>query len=311
MSNFKPSIQELVRVEDRISFLYLEFAALTRYGGSLNVKRRTGNIHIPLAQIGCLWLGPSVTLTHQAMELISECRTTVMWIGDEGLAFYAHGSPLTGSSRLLTAQAVIHTDPAKRLECAKAMYCMRFGEDTPSRTDSIARFRGAEGARVKKIYKLYSDKYKVAWNGRMYTPGAIGKSDTINQALTVAHHCMYAVSSGVIHGLGLHPGLSVVHNGTQDSFVYDVADLYKTEICVPIAFRVARNHPDVTGRKLSSIIRAEMRAELTASRIVPRAVKDIYNLLLGEEVRGEYSTTDHLWDSGGVVGSGINYGDVF
>lgn len=309
MGASKPSIHDLVRVEDRISFLYLEYAALTRYEGSLNVKRRTGNIHIPLAQIGCLWLGPSVTLTHQAMTLISECRTAVMWVGEDGLAFYAHGSPLSRSSRLLTAQAEIHTNRSMRLSCAKAMYRMRFGDDVPDRVTSISTLRGAEGARVKRVYRIYADKYGVEWGGRVYTPGVLGKSDTVNQALTVAHHCMYAVVSGVIHGLGLHPGMSVVHNGTQDSFVYDIADLYKTELCVPVAFRVARDYEDINGRKLASVVRAEMRKDMTAARIVPRAVSDIHTLLNCGPVQGDYSTADYLWDVGGDSASGVNYAE--
>ena len=38
---------------------------------------------------------------------------------------------------------------------------------------------------------------------------------------------------------GYSAGLGFIHTGKMLSFVYDVADLYKTETTVPLAFRLA------------------------------------------------------------------------
>lgn len=311
MSVLKPSVKELVRVERRIGFLYIEYAALLRDKGSIKAVRRTGEAPIPVATVGTLWLGPSVTLTHQAMTLITECGTTLMWSGSDGLAYYASGRPLSRCTELLSAQARIHTSQRSRMKCAKQMYQMRFGEKPPQGADTLNKLRGHEGVRVREVYRTYSTKYQVPWNGREFTPGELSKSDLINQCLTVAHHCMYAVIGGVVHGLGMHPGLSVVHNGTQESFIYDIADLYKTEICVPVAFKVARDNPDASSYRVASMVRAEMRANMTTARVVPRAVKDIYKLLLNSDVTDDdvsYDSADHLWDVTGVLPSGRNYG---
>jgi CRISPR-associated protein Cas1 len=307
VSVLKPSVKELVRVQGRIGFLYVEYAALLRDGGSLKAVRETGTVLIPVATVGTLWLGPSVTLTHQAMSLITECGTTVMWMGEDGLAYYGSGRPLNSRTRLLSAQAEIHSSSRLRMKCAREMYAMRFDEEPPRSATTLNKLRGHESGRVKKSYSLYAGKYNISWNGRVYRHGEIEKSDTINQCLTMSHHCLYAVIGGVIHGLGLHPGLSVVHNGTQESFVYDIADLYKTQICVPVAFRVARDMDGASTYEISRSIRSEMRLEMTAERIVPQAVKDIYTLLLHEEVEASYDTIDSLWDIDGDTSSGRNY----
>ena len=308
MSYLKPAVHELVRVEDRISFLYIEFAVLVRDGSALKAVRDTGTVCLPTAEISALWLGPSVTVTHQAMSLLFEWGTTVVWVGEDGVACYGSGRSLNSRTRLLEAQARIHISPKLRLRCAREMYAMRFGEDAPSDATTYNALRGHEGARVRKSYAAYAAKYNVSWSGRLFTPGELAKSDPINQALTVAHHCLYAVVGGVVHGLGVHPGLSVVHNGTQSSFIYDIADLYKTDVCIPAAFKVVSENPQASGPLLSRFVRLEMRINLTSERVVPQAVKDIYDLLMSEDVESSYSTIDHLWDRAAHVHGGINYG---
>ena len=44
--------------------------------------------------------------------------------------------------------------------------------------------------------------------------------------------------------LGLSPGLGFIHVGHDCSFVYDIADLYKSEVVIPVAFQVASEEPE-------------------------------------------------------------------
>ena len=50
---------------------------------------------------------------------------------------------------------------------------------------------------------------------------------------------LYGLVYSVIVALGLSPGLGFVHTGHELSFVYDIADLYKTETSILVAFEVA------------------------------------------------------------------------
>ena len=101
----KPSIQELPRMRDRMSFIYLEHCVLNRSESAVTVTDAKGIIHIPVATIGTLLLGPGTNITHRAMELIGDAGASVIWVGERGVRYYAHGRPLSHSSKLLLYQA--------------------------------------------------------------------------------------------------------------------------------------------------------------------------------------------------------------
>jgi CRISPR-associated protein Cas1 len=97
--------QELVRVVDRISFLYLDKCVVNRDSNAITATDERGTVHIPAASVGVLLLGPGTTITHQAITLLSDSGSTVVWTGERGVRYYAHGTPLARSSRLLPAHA--------------------------------------------------------------------------------------------------------------------------------------------------------------------------------------------------------------
>lgn len=66
------------------------------------------------------------------------------------------------------------------------------------------------------------------------------------------HACLYGLAHAVIVALGCAPGLGFVHVGHECSFVYDIADLYKAEVTIPIAFEVAAQAPE----DLPAVVRA-------------------------------------------------------
>ena len=58
--------------------------------------------------------------------LLAQCGVTVVWVGEQGVRYYAHGSSLARSTRLLEAQADAVSNTRKRLAVARRMYEMRF-----------------------------------------------------------------------------------------------------------------------------------------------------------------------------------------
>jgi CRISPR-associated protein Cas1 len=107
--------------------------------------------------------------------------------------------------------------------------------------------------------------------------------------------------------MGCSPGLGFVHSGHERSFVYDVADLYKAEITIPIAFTVAAASP----RDVGATTRRSVRDALVQAHILERTVKDIRWLLLGEgAAETELETVVlHLWDDKqGLMPNAVSYG---
>lgn len=121
----------------------------------------------------------------------------------------------------------------------------------------------------------------------------------------MGHACLYGVAHAVIAALGCSPGLGFIHVGHENSFVYDIADLYKAEVTIPAAFEIAATNPAQTG----SATRRLVRDRIAAAHILERMVRDIHTLL----AEGEDGGTGHLdevklWNgTADLVANGINY----
>jgi CRISPR-associated protein Cas1 len=309
----KADLQELPRISDRLSFLYVERCLISRQDSAITVTDDRGTVHVPAAALGVIMLGPGTNISHRAMELIGDTGASVIWVGERGVRYYAHGRPLTHSSRLLIAQANLVSSTRTRLAVARAMYGLRFpNEDVSGMT--MQQLRGREGSRIRNVYKAASQKTGVKWSGRDYDPDDYSAGDPVNMALSAAHACLYGVAHSVIAALGCSPGLGFVHTGHERSFVYDIADLYKTEITIPIAFEIAAKNPTDIG----AITRRAVRDAISDGKILDRAARDIRALLLGnmpdsadDGADDSYADTMSLWDEKlGFVKNAVLYSEA-
>jgi len=301
----KPKLQELPQVKERISFLYLEHAVINRVDSAITVTDDRGTVHVPSAALGVILLGPGTKVTHRAMELIGDSGASVLWVGERGVRYYAHGRPLTHSSRLLISQANLVSNVRSRAVVARQMYTMRFPEEDVS-SMSLQQLRGREGARIRMVYRKYSKETGVPWHGREYDPNDFDSSSTVNKALSAAHACLYGVCHSVIVAIGCSPGLGFIHSGHERSFVYDVADLYKAEITIPIAFDVASKYSDADD--IGRITRRAVRDAISDGKILSRAAKDIRTLLMDEVEDDATWDVVELWDDkNGLIKSGVSY----
>lgn len=309
--NVKPDLQALPVIRERISFLYLERCLVNRHDNAITVTDIRGTVHVPAATLSVIMLGPGTNVTHRAMELIGVTGASTIWVGEHGVRYYAHGRPLTHSAHLLIKQAELVSNTRSRLAVARRMYSMRFeGEDVSKM--SMQQLRGREGSRIRAVYREASKKTGVSWNRREYDPNNFTASDPVNMALSAAHACLYGVAHSVIVALGCSPGLGFVHTGHERSFVYDIADLYKAEITIPIAFEVAAQLPEDIG----AVTRRTVRNAISDGRILERMVKDIRELILGisedgssQEVPELETNIVKLWDEkNGFVKNAVSYG---
>jgi CRISPR-associated protein Cas1 len=303
--------KELVRVSDRVSFLYLERCVVNRDSNAITATDERGTVHVPAASVGALVLGPGTTITHQAILLMSDSGSTIVWTGERGVRYYAHGTPLSRSSRLLQAQAAAVSNRSKRLHVARTMYQMRFpGEDVAGL--SMQQLRGREGSRVRRVYREHSKRTGVPWTRRTYDVADWEGGDPINQALSATNAALYGVVHSVIVALGCSPALGFIHTGHHRSFVYDIADLYKAEMSIPVAFdAVAQGDTH-----LGAAARRRMRERFYRGKLLERCAHDLQLLLLGDsasrqEEQLEIETTS-LWDEQvDSVPGGTSYGEPF
>ncbi len=285
-----------------MTFLYLEHCKLNREDSAIVVRDEKGSVFIPAAAISVLLLGPGTDVTHRAMELIGDTGVCTIWVGEQGVRYYAGGRPLTHRAALLQKQAELVSNQREHLNVVRAMYEMRFPGENVS-TLTMQQLRGREGARIRKAYLAASRQFGIEWNGRDYTPEHFEADSPVNQALTAGNMCLYGLAHAVIFALGCSPGLGFVHVGHENSFVYDIADLYKAEIVIPLAFEVAAENPP----DLPAVMRRRTRDKMTEAGLLERIVKDVRHLLRAGEENAEAIL--YLWDNvREALPSGHSYG---
>ncbi|UMO99993.1 type I-E CRISPR-associated endonuclease Cas1e [Amycolatopsis sp. EV170708-02-1] len=246
------------------------------------------------------------------MMLLAESGSTAVWVGEHGVRYYAHGRTLTNSSRLLEQQAALVSNRTSRLRVARQMYAMRFPDDD-THALTMQQLRGKEGARVRRLYRLHAERTGVAWQRRDYDTDDFASGTPVNQALSAANTSLYGVIHAVIVALGCAPGLGFVHTGHIKSFVYDIADLYKADLTIPIAFDIATRDVADIGAEARRTVRDHMKD----GAFLETCVRDIKTLLTTNDDAIEYGPDAFdnpdvvmLWDyNGRNVAGGTAYGD--
>ncbi|REE61418.1 CRISPR-associated Cas1 family protein [Streptomyces sp. 3212.3] len=306
-----PTLAMLPRVVDSLSFLYLDMVRIVQDDTGVCAQiptqdKRTDTVYIPTAALSCLLLGPGVSITTPALATLARHGTSVVCTGAGVVRAYAAILPDSLTTHWLEQQVAVWSDPELRLDVAVQMYGMRFDDDVPDGT-TLAQLRGMEGQRMKALYRLLAQQHGIGRFRRNYHPDQWQAQDPVNLALSAANTCLYGIVHAALLALGCSPALGFVHAGTQHAFVYDIADLYKADITLPVAFALHQSaNPEQEARR-------RFREELRLLRLLPRIVQDIQSLLTPgaePEDRSERRDVDmvHLWDPEvGVLPAGVNY----
>ncbi|UGQ10914.1 type I-E CRISPR-associated endonuclease Cas1e [Yinghuangia sp. ASG 101] len=301
---WKAHPHDLHRLTDRVSSLYVERSHIDRDDNAIVIINKRETVRVPAAMIAVMLLGPGTRSTHAAIALLADSGTAVCWVGERGVRLYAAGLGPARGAGLLHRQAWLVTRPRERLGVARAMYGMRFpGEDVSGMT--MQQLRGREGVRFRKLYKHHSQRTGVPWTGREYRPGdPHAAGDDVNRLFSAANAALYGICHAVIVGLGASPGLGFVHTGSATSFVMDIADLYKADYSLPLAFDLAAQ-----GLTQERDARLGLRDLITKDKLLGRIVDDVKTLLNPENAELTDTETHELWDEQtGSVPSGANYG---
>jgi CRISPR-associated protein Cas1 len=258
-----------ILMKDRLSVLFIEKGNLDVLDGAFVVVDKTGvRTHIPVGGVACLMLEPGTRVSHAAVTLASRVGCLLVWVGDGGVRLYASGQPGGARADRLLYQAKLALDDDARLKVVRKMYAMRFKEEPPERR-SVEQLRGIEGVRVRKMYELLAKQYNVEWKHRNYDHTEWGSGDVPNRCLSSATACLYGISEAAILAAGYAPAVGFIHTGKPQSFVYDIADVFKFETVVPVAFRVAAKKPHNPERDVRIACRDVFRQSKVLSRIIP------------------------------------------
>ncbi len=267
-------MRDLPKIRDSISYLHFEYGHLEQSKLGVEFVNKQGRIAIPVASLSALLLGPGTTVTHGAIKTLTGAGCSIVWCGEGGVRCYAQGLGETHKAYRLVHQATLSSDPSSRLQVVERMYRTRFPEPLPDSL-TLEQIRGREGIRVREAYAQAARKYEVEWNGRRYHRGNWHEADLVNRLLSAANACLHGLAHAAILSSGYSPALGFVHHGKQLSFVYDIADLYKTQVTVPVAFATASEGI----AKAETVVRKRCRDAFTNLKLLQRIVRDIDRLL--------------------------------
>ncbi|MBB4842872.1 CRISPR-associated protein Cas1 [Paucibacter oligotrophus] len=268
-------------IKERISVVFVERGEIDVIDGSFVVLDVTGvRTQIPVGGIACIMLEPGTRLSHRAAALAARVGTLLVWVGEAGVRLYASGQPGGARSDRLLYQAKLALDEGLRLKVVRKMYALRFGEDPPERR-SVEQLRGIEGARVRRTYQLLAKQFGVDWRGRDYDAQDWDGADLANRCLSAATSCLYGVTEAAVLAAGYAPAVGFIHTGKPLSFVYDIADVYKFETVVPVAFKIAASKPEGNCERQ---VRLACRDMFRQTKLLDRIIPDIEEILAAGEV---------------------------
>lgn len=272
----------LPRVSDKYPFIYLERGRLEIDDSSIKWIDSNGNcIRLPVATINCLLLGPGTSVTHEAVKVAAAANCGVCWVGEDSLLFYAAGFTPTATTRNLLRQARLAMDEKKSLAVAKKMFSSRFS-GVNLENKNIKELMAMEGLRMRELYVQKAEQYGVGWKGRKYEPGKFELSDLTNQILTSTNAALYGILCSCVHSLGYSPHIGFVHSGSPLPFVYDLADLYKAEFTVDLAFSLTLS---MAGTYDKYLVGDAFRQRVIDRNLLSIIINDIDNLV-GEKSAG-------------------------
>lgn len=265
--------------------MFVEHARLDVKDGAFVAIDAQGNrTHIPIGGIACLLLEPGSRISHAAVSLAGRVGTLVVWIGEAGVRLYAAGQPGGARSDKLLWQASLALNPDARLRVVREMYRLRFDEPAPQKR-SIDQLRGIEGARIKRTYEVLANQYGVKWKGRRYDPNRWDSSDLPNRCLSSATSCLHGLAEAAVLAAGYAPAIGFLHSGKPRSFVYDIADLWKTKTVVPEAFRIASQAQEgKLAIPVERAVRLACRDRFRSSNLLTKIIPQIEEVLLAGEL---------------------------
>ena len=279
-----------ISIKERLSVLYIEYGQLDVLDGAFVVVDKNGvRTHIPVGGVACLMLEPGTRVSHAACALAARAGTLLVWIGEAGVRLYSAGQPGGARADRLLYQAKLALDDELRLKVVRKMYALRFGEEPPQRR-SVEQLRGIEGARVRETYKRMAAQHGLQWKARNYDVDDWDQGDIANRCLSSATACLYGVTEAAVLAAGYAPAIGFIHTGKPLSFVYDVADVYKFETVVPLAFRIAARNP----LNAEQQVRLACRDRFRETKLLERIIPGIENMLAAGEIQPPKPSEDQV-----------------
>ncbi len=128
---------------------------------------------------------------------------------------------------------------------------------------------------MRETYRLAAQQVGIEWRGRRYDRTAPNAADLPNQALNHASSAVEAAAAVAVAATATIPQLGFVHEDPSQSFVLDIADLFRDSVLVPCAFRAVKEVMKRPHEDIERQTRRRTGATLRAERTIPKMIAKI------------------------------------
>lgn len=256
--------------------LYVDSGTL-KFATAGSPDLRPGLYDIPFQRLSTILLQPGTSITHDALRITARHGVGIVAMGEDGVRFYASMPAGPNHTTIARKHAKLWADPTKRLEAALKMYEIRFGDELPAR--DLNALRGIEGSRAKRMYEIIAQQYEIVWHGRRYNRADPTASDLPNQALNHVATAIEQAANVAVAVSGAIPQLGFIHEDPGHAFALDIADLFRDEVTVPVAFSSVKKFKQRRTMELESICRKEAGYAFRKQRIIPKMIDYIKEIL--------------------------------
>ena len=272
---------------DRHGLLWLARGNLVVVDGTLHFltagspDMEAGDYAIPFQNISLILLGPGSTVSHDVLRLLTRHGTGLVAVGEDGVRLYSAPPFGMKDSAYARRQAMLWADEHARLQVARRMYAWRLGEILPYKDISV--MRGIEGARMKEAYRLLATQHGIEWQARRYDRKNPLAADVANQAINHAATAIEAAAMIAVAATGTLPQLGFIHEDASISFCLDIADLYRTDLTIPIAFEAARHYNNKKDIPLERYVRRLSGRRFKEKKLIPSMIDKIKELFHADD----------------------------
>ncbi len=267
---------------DRHGLLWLEYGNLFVEDGTLRFiaaeseTLQAGNYAIPYQTLSAIFLGPGTSLTHDVLRLCGRHGVLLAAVGEGGVKCYSAPPFGQGRSDVARRHAEYWADPKQRVQLTRRLYAWRFGTVFP-RAD-LDTLRGIEGARMRESYRLVAERFGVAWSGRRYDRDNPTAADLPNQAINHAATFVEAAAELAVTAVGALPPLGFIHEDSSNAFVLDIADLWRIDLTLPLAFGAVKA-VEKEAVPLEREVRKRAAQVFRREKLIPKMIDKIKELL--------------------------------
>lgn len=280
MDILKPTDLKAILHSKRANIYYLQYCRVMQKDGRVlyltEGKNENLYYNIPIANTTCILLGTGTSITQAAMRLLASAGVLVGFCGGGGTPLFSACEIewLTPQSEYRPTEYVQGWlswwfDDEKRLKIAKQLQLTRldflkkvwqkdkefksYGFDIKDETiiklldkyqkeiplqNNNQELLNLEGRMTKEFYKIAAKNTQNL--GFVHNPSG---DDKANRFLNHGNYLAYGLGATTTWVLGIPHGFAVMHGKTRrGALVFDIADLIKDAIVLPLAFICAKEN---------------------------------------------------------------------